>query len=78
MYTLVCDEKEEGMKLSKMERFSYVGSPWFFGMVLTVCGIIISFMRPTAFQGIMLVCAGLVCVSIYCVCALLARILEKE
>jgi hypothetical protein len=66
------------MKLSKMEKLSYVGSPWFFGMVLTICGIIISFMRPVSFQGIALICAGLVCISIYCICALLARIVEKD
>lgn len=64
--------------LNKMERFSYVGSPLFFGVVLLVCGILTALFNPERLHGLLLICTGLICVSFYAVCALLARILEQK
>lgn len=66
------------MRLSKMDKLVYVGAPWFFGVILTVLGIYVSKIAPEKLHGIIMICTGLVCVSLYCVCALLSKIAEKD
>ena len=65
------------MSLNKVERITYVGCPWFFSMVLLVCGIIVSYFASASLQGTILLCAGLICMSLYCVCALLSKLLNN-
>lgn len=66
------------MSLKKSDKLSYVGAPFFFGMVLVICGTYISLTFPERLHGILLICSGLICMSLYCVCALLAKIIEKK
>ena len=66
------------MSLTKLEKISYVGGPWFFGVTLIICGIIVTNINPASFQGVLLICSGLLCMSIYCVCALLAKIISSK
>ena len=61
------------MTLSKCERAIYVGAPWLFGVVLTITGIIATAARPQELHGILLICSGLVCTSLFCACSLLAK-----
>lgn len=64
--------------MKKFEKLVYVGCPWFFGMVLIVCGLIIQGGTQTKLYGLLLICTGLICTSIYCVCSLLAKIVERK
>ena len=64
------------MGLTKFEKLTYVGGPWFFGIVIIICGIIVSIANPERLRGILLICSGLICMSLYCVCALLAKIIK--
>ena len=63
------------MRLTRLERISYVGGPWFLGIALIVCGIIVANADPAKLHGILLICTGLLCMCLYSVCALLARII---
>ena len=65
------------MNLTKNEKKVYISAPWFFGMVMIVCGTYISFSKPEMPQAITLISSGLICFSIYCVCALLVKLIEK-
>lgn len=65
------------MNLSKIDKVVYVGMPWFFGMVLVVTGGLFSNAHPEKLQGIILISAGLICVSMYCVAALLAKVVQR-
>ena len=65
------------MKLTKGEKISFVYSPLFFGMVLVICGWYSALTNPRLPQGITMIGAGLICVSLYCVASLLAKLLEK-
>ena len=65
------------MRLSKMEKLTYAGSPFFFGIVLIACGIFVSKAAPEMVHGTVLICSGLICMSFYCVCALLVKMIEK-
>ena len=66
------------MKLTKLEQISCLIAPCFFGIVLIICGIIVTYKDPIRIHGIMLVCSGLICMSLYCVCLLLAKIIDKK
>ena len=66
------------MVLTKPERKTYVGCPWFFGMVMIVCGTYVSFFKPQMPQAIILISSGLICLSIYCICALLVKLIESK
>jgi len=63
--------------MKKMERLTYLGAPWFFAIVMIICGIIVSNARPEKLHGIILICSGLICMSLFCVCALLAKIVDN-
>lgn len=66
------------MKLTKLEKLSYVGAPWFFGIVMTVVGNIVANANPKGLHGIVLISAGLICMSLFCVCALLVKIIPSD
>lgn len=65
------------MKLPKIEKMLLLSCPWFFGMVLIVSGIVTALTKTEQFLTLLLVCSGLTCISIYCVCVLLMKIIEK-
>ena len=65
------------MKLSKLDKLVYVGCPWLFGVVLVVSGIFVSKTGQDNIYSLILICAGLISMSLYCVCALLLKIIEK-
>lgn len=64
--------------MSKLEKLVYVGCPWVFGAVLIVCGLIILINPQTKLHGLMAICTGFVCMSIYCVCSILVKIVEGK
>ena len=64
--------------MTKFEKLTLVGAPWFFGIVMTVCGAIVQIAAPDRLHGMLLICSGLICMSIYCVCSLLAKIIESK
>lgn len=63
--------------MSKFEKLLCVGCPFVFGMVLVGCGLIIRSDPGKILYALMAICTGLVCMSIFSVCAVLIRILEK-
>jgi len=65
------------MSLKKSEKLSYVGGPFLFSIVLIICGIIVSKAAPERLHGIVLICSGLICMSLYCVCGLLAKMVDS-
>lgn len=73
--------KEKGafMKLSKFEKLVYAGSPWFFGIVLTITGTYTSLKNPDIdLYSIIMIAGGLICISLYCVCSLLIKLIEDK
>jgi hypothetical protein len=69
-------KKEEGMR--KVEKAFYIGGPWFFGIVLIISALVVGRNPDTIIPELMLFCSGLVCTSIYCVCALMYRLIEEN
>ena len=59
--------------MSKFDKLALVGSPWFFGVVLIICGFIIQ-----GDEFLLLLCTGLICMSLFCVCSLLVKIVENK
>lgn len=66
------------MGLTKLEKLVYIGCPWFFGIVLIICGIFVASYRADTLIGMLLICSGLICMSLYCVAALLAKVIEVK
>lgn len=66
------------MGLTKLEKLVYVGCPWFFGIILVICGIVVSSMGKDTLIGMLLICSGLICMSLYCVSSLLAKVIEAK
>ena len=66
------------MGLTKLERLIFLGCPWLFGMVMVISGIALRRSSTDKLLSILLVCSGLVCMSLYCVCALIVKIIEKR
>jgi len=64
--------------MTKFEKLVYVGCPWFFGVVLIACGLIISTNPQAKLHGLLLKCTGLICMSFYCVCSILVKIVENK
>lgn len=63
--------------MSKFEKLVYVGCPWFFGMVLVVVALLnVSEMETTNF--VLMTSSGLICMSLFCVCSLLVKIVENK
>jgi galactitol-specific phosphotransferase system IIC component len=63
--------------MSKIEKLLNVGTPFFFGMVLIVCGLIMRSSPEKTLYALMAICTGFICLSICCVCSILIKILEK-
>ena len=63
--------------MSKFEKLVYVGCPWFFGMVLVVVALLNASEMETA-NVLLVVCSGLICMSLFCVCSLLVKIIENK
>jgi hypothetical protein len=64
--------------MKKLEKLIYIGCPWFFGIVLIVSGLVVEFNVPEQIHGLLLICTGLICMSLYCVCSILSRIADKK
>ena len=67
---------EDVMKLSRFEKIVYVGCPWLFGVVFILVGLLAEFAHP--FTKMLCTGFGLLFISLYCICALLAKIAEKD
>ncbi|MFC1658714.1 hypothetical protein ACFL1D_04935 [Candidatus Omnitrophota bacterium] len=65
------------MILTRVEKILYAGLPWFFGTVMLVSGILVNNVDPVSINGVILACAGLLCMSLYCICVLLLKLIEK-
>ena len=57
--------------MSKFEKLVYVGCPWFFGMVLVVVALLNTSEMET-------VGSGMICMSLFCVCSLLVKLVENK
>ncbi|MFC2149521.1 hypothetical protein ACFLQ8_02355 [Candidatus Auribacterota bacterium] len=66
------------VKLTKFEKLVITGCPWFFGLVLTLCGVIIQNVQKNPLPGLILACTGLICFCFYCVCYLMVRLFAGE
>ncbi|MBD3264737.1 MAG: hypothetical protein GF375_06515 [Candidatus Omnitrophica bacterium] len=66
------------MKLSLLEKVTFILVPWFFGIFLSLCAVILSFTRGDPMATIIFICSGFIVISLYCVCSLLAKIIEKQ
>ena len=64
------------MPLKSHEKFSYLWAPWIFALVLTIFGIIVNSSNPAGLHGVLLICSGLICMSLFSVCSLLVKSLE--
>ena len=63
--------------MSKFEKLVYVGCPWFFGMVLVVVALLNASEMETT-NVLLQICSGLICMSLFCVCSLLVKIIENK
>lgn len=66
------------MSLTKFEKLIYVGCPWLFGIVTIISGIIVTRANPERLHGMLLICSGLICMSLFCICALLTKIITSR
>ncbi|MBL7197794.1 MAG: hypothetical protein ISS47_06815 [Candidatus Omnitrophica bacterium] len=66
------------MNLPRFEKLIFFGCPWLFGMVMIISGIAVRRSSTNKLLSILLVCSGLICMSLYCVCALIVKIIEKR
>jgi len=64
--------------MKKLEKLIFIGCPWFFGIILIVLGLVVQVNTPEQLHGLLLICTGLLCMSLYCVCSILSRIAEKK
>jgi len=64
--------------MTKLEKVIYVGCPWFFGVVLIICGLLVKFVSQATLEGLMLICTGVICMSLCCLSSLLAKIVESK
>jgi len=65
------------VKLTRIEKFMLVGCPWFFGTILIVVQIFGVSRGANPLYTLILIPTGLILISIYCVCALLVKLIEK-
>ena len=63
--------------MSTFEKLVYVGCPWFFGMVLVVVALLNASEMETT-NVLLVICSGLICMSLFCVCSLLVKIVENK
>ena len=60
--------------MSKFEKLVYVGCPWFFGMVL----VVVALLNASEMETDVLLVGGFICMSLFCVCSLLLKIVENK
>jgi hypothetical protein len=65
------------MKLTKFEKTVLIACPWFFGMVLIIAGISSALTSAEKFIVLLLTASGLICMSLFCACVLLLKLVEK-
>ena len=65
------------MKISRFSRAALVNGPWLFSIVSVLVGLALVLSNAQmALHAAILIGTGLVCMSLYCVCALLSDVLE--
>lgn len=65
------------MKLSRIERLTWVGCPWLFGAVYIVVGLILPAGGEPVVKTLM-IGLGLLFMCLYCIASLLAKLVEKD
>jgi len=63
--------------MSKFEKLVYAGCPFFFGMVLVVVALL-NASEMEDINVLLVICSGLICMSLFCVCSLLVKIVENK
>ncbi len=63
--------------MSYIEKFSYQFCPLLFGMVLIFSGIFATNSKPELAHGIIMICSGLICVSLFGISSLLVKSIER-
>ena len=58
------------------KRIAYWG-PWFLGLAMTVVGIQVGLKAPAKLHGVVMVCTGMICMSLFCVCTFLSHIVDR-
>ena len=66
------------MSLSKFEKKVLVGCPWFFGITSVISGLYVASKNINSLHWLLMGSTGLICMSLYCVCALLVKIIESK
>jgi predicted benzoate:H+ symporter BenE len=79
------------MALTPLEKTVYVGAPWVFGVVLTLSGIVATLsnivstvprteqvIATSQLHGIALICSGLICTSLFCLCSIVIKNMETK
>lgn len=66
------------MKLSMIERISYVWVLFFLGIVMTAIGLFAGLKHPENLQGTIMISCGLILISSFCVASLLTKLIEKQ
>ena len=64
--------------MKKSEKFAFITTPLFCGLVLIFIGIYATNQKPEVPQGIILICSGIVCMCLYGISLLLAKIIEMK
>ena len=64
--------------MTKFEKVVYIGCPWLFGTVLVIAGLRAKTVAGGEVVSVLMIGFGLICISLYCVCALLNKIFEKR
>ncbi len=64
--------------MNQFDKVVLVGLPWLFGLVLTLCGVVVSHVQPAQLHGVILTIGGIICFAIFCICSLLVKILLKK
>lgn len=64
------------MKLSKLEKITYVGCPWLFGVIYVIVALLTK--SKDTLATVIIGGTGLILISLFCVCSLLAKIVDKD
>ena len=62
--------------MNKIEKFAFITCPLLFGLVLVLIGMYATKQRPDLSHGIIMICSGLICVCLFAISSLLAKIIE--
>jgi len=66
------------MNLTRFEKLVLLGCPWLFGTILIISGILTAGSGIGKLCSVLLICSGFICMSLYCVCALIIKLIEKR